>query len=142
MVFLRYLDGTDPPVSVETLAQVYADSIRKGVHSCALVSFTHVGESSMPVYQIEAEGFYPGEGRAITISGDFVIDGESSSHLFSAMGLTDDANRVDDQGRISEEILFGDISGSDIVLPSEFEVFIIGHYSGCSIEETVEMIYE
>ena len=76
------------------------------------------------------------------ISGDIMIDWESQNAMFAAMGETEDANLVDSQGRISEEINFGIISGSDIVLPSELEVLIIGDYSGCSIEQTVEVTSE
>ena len=142
LVTVRHPGGMEPDVSVETVAKVYADSIRRGLQSCSLVSITYVGEAAMPIYQIEAEGFYPGERRAIVISGDIMVDGESKNALFFAMGETEDANRVDGQGRISEEISFGLISGSDIVSPSELEVKIIGHFSGCSIDQTAEVISE
>jgi hypothetical protein len=140
LVTVRHPGGIEPDVSVETVAQVYADSIRKGFHSCSLVSITHVGEELEANYQVDAQGFYPGERRAMIITGDIMMDGENKSAMFAAMGETEDAVRVDDQGRISEQFSFGVLSGSDIVLPSEVEVKITGYYSGCSIEETMEVI--
>lgn len=141
-VYVRYLQGSEPPVSVDQLAQVYAESIRQGLQICSLVSITHVGEELEANYQIDAEGFFPGERRAMVISGDILIDGENKSSLFGAMGDSEDAVRVDRQGRISEQFSLGVLSGSDIILPSELEVNIVGYFSGCSIEETVEVINE
>lgn len=142
LVFLRRSGVIDPEISVESVAKVYADSIQRGLQSCSLISITHIGDEQSPEYHIDAEGFYPGERRAILVSGDILIDGESKGAMFAAMGDTEDAIRVDDQGRISEEVGFGLISGSDIVLPSELEVKIIGHFSGCSIDQKVEVLSE
>jgi len=142
VVFVRYLNGSDPPVSADKLALVYADSINNRFQSCSLISIRHTGEKGIPVYHIEADGFYPGERRAILISGDIMIDGESKGVTFGALGETEDANRADSQGMISEEVNLGILSGSDIILPNELDVKIIGHYSGCSIDQIVEVIYE
>ena len=56
------------------------------------------------------------------------------------MGETEDANTADNQGVISEEVNLGTIVGSDIVLPEELNVIVIGHYSGCSFDETAQVI--
>jgi hypothetical protein len=139
-VFVRYLADEGSSITAEELGLVYADSINRGFQSCSLISIQHIGEPGIPIYLLEAEGFYPGERRAIFISGDMIIDGESKGAAFGAMGETEDANTADNQGVISEEVNLGTIVGSDIVLPEELNVIVIGHYSGCSFDETAQVI--
>ena len=65
---------------------------------------------------------------------------ESQSIAFGAMGETEDANTANDQGVISEEVNLGVISGSEIILPDTLDVKLVGYYSGCSIDQTAEVI--
>lgn len=142
LAYVRYQDEDGPPIAVEDLAWAYADSINNPTQYCILGSVTQVTEASTPTYHVEASGFYPGERRAIIISIDMLIDGETQNVMGGALGESDNAVTVDLDGRISEDIDFGNLPGQEIILPDEIDVMIIGHYSGCKIEQTIEMIVD
>ncbi len=137
-VFIRYPDGSTPSVAADLLMQVYAESIQKHEYVCRLVSVAPVEEAQWPTFEVVADGFYPGEKRAILISGEVLIAGEPQNALLGKMGQTDDVVRVDRQGVLTDSVEFGPIAGEDITWPTEYELKIIGHYSGCEIVETVE----
>jgi hypothetical protein len=133
--FIQYPDGNIPSVEIGNLAQVYADSIANPVPRCLLVSVTPVEDATWPSYDILAEGFYPGEGRTITVIGDVEIDGEIQSATTGMLGL--EGQSADDEGRIEENLTFGEIAGEKVVLPDEFTLTIMGWHSGCEITETI-----
>ncbi len=85
-VFVSHPDAV-VPVDVETVAQVYADSIQKALQSCKLVSITPVEGAAWPSYDIVAEGFYPGERRAILLQGEVQIDTKKTGVTSGALGL-------------------------------------------------------
>jgi hypothetical protein len=128
-VFIRYDEGSKPSISIEDLAQVYAESIFHPETGCHLVSITPIEDDSGPWFNIIAEGFYPGERRMITLSGGGMMTGLA--------GLSEDAERVDDQGRIEADYGFPILPGFESELPMEIEVGIYGLYSGCEITEVV-----
>jgi hypothetical protein len=133
--FILLPDGNTPSVIVDHAAQVYADSIANPVPRCSLISIQPVEGATWPSYDIVAEGFYPGEGRMITLSGDVKIDGETLPSTTGLLGL--DGQSADNEGRIEENVTFGEISDEDVFLPDEFELTIMGWYSQCEITETV-----
>lgn len=133
--FTRYPDGSTPSMAIEHLAQVYADSILNSKPRCAFVSITPVEGATWPSYDIVAEGFYPGEGRSITLTGDVEIGGEIQSVVTGLLGL--DGQTADSEGRIEENVTFDEITDDDVVLPDEFSLTIWGWYSGCEITQTV-----
>ncbi len=132
---LRYPDGNQPRITVDQLAQVYANSITNPIPRCSLVSITPVEGATWPSYDFVAEGFYPGEGRMIILKGDVEIDGETQSHVTGMLGTTGET--VESEGRIEENVTFGEVAGEEVILPAEFSFSIMGYYSGCEINQIV-----
>jgi len=58
-VFVRYIDGGEPPVSVEELAKVYEQNIQAGFQSCNITSVISITGAEIPTFLVEADGFYP-----------------------------------------------------------------------------------
>jgi hypothetical protein len=93
----------------------------------------------MLIYEYQAEGFYPNEGRMLIIEGDFQIGGETKTFATMALGATKDAPRTDYQGNISETWNAGTISGKDVIISGDHKFTIFGLYSGCMITQTVSI---
>jgi len=138
--FIRYPDGNAPSVSVEQLAQVYAESVSNPIPRCSLKSITPVEGSAWPSYDFVAEGFYPFEGRVITLTGDVEIGGETQSVVTGLLGLTGET--ADSEGRIEGNVTFDEINEEDVVLPSEFSFSIWGWYSECEVNQIVPWMGE
>ena len=137
-VFVRYLDSSEPAVSVEELAKVYEQSIQIGFQSCRIVSVTPVTGAYYPTFKIEAEGFYPVERRTIILTGEYKIDGEIKSAATALMGQSDDADLTTKEGEIKAVIAL-DIEGleGDVEILDEFEITVQGQYSGCEVKRKV-----
>jgi phosphonate transport system substrate-binding protein len=130
-VFLRHEASEAPVIRVSDLARIYAQSILNPMHTCKLTSASPVENESWPTYNIRAEGFYPGETRAIALAGDVLINGEKQSVVTALMGL--EGQSANNRGRITERVAFQSIEGEDIIPPSEIEIKILGYHSGCLI---------
>jgi len=137
-VFVRYLDGSEPAVSVEELAKVHEQSIQTGFQSCKIVNVTPVTDAQYPTFVIEAKGFYPVERRTIILTGEYKIDGEIKSAATALMGQSDDADLTTKEGKIKAEIALV-IEGleGDVEILDEFEITVQGQYSGCEVKRKV-----
>ena len=132
-VYIR-LEGLEEPfIQISDLARIYAESIRYPEERCNLISVSPVESEDWPTYDILAEGFYPGETRAIIMTGDVQISGESQSVVSGMLGL--EGQSADIQGRIDERVAFQIVEGEDVIPPSEVEIKILGYHSGCTIVE-------
>lgn len=130
-VFLRHEASEDPVIRVSDLARIYAQSILNPVESCKLLSASPLANEIWPSYDIHAEGFYPGETRAVILTGDVLIDGETQSAVSALMGL--EGQSANYQGRIEERVSFQSVEGGNVIPPSEVEIKILGYHSGCLI---------
>ena len=135
-VFIRYPEGSSPPVAVEDLARVYAESIENPTPYCSLVSITPVEGATWPSFDYQAEGFYPGERRLIVLEGEVTIGGKTETIAEVLAGL--EGETADDQGRVQGNVTFGTIAGTDISPPSQLTLTITGYWSGCELKEIIE----
>ena len=138
-VFIRYIDGKQPPTKVDKLAEVYARSINNSFMSCKILSITPITDYEYPAFQINAGGFYPGEGRKITISGHYMIGDKKISSSITKVGETEDAPRADSEGNISEEMFFSGVIplNEEEIEYLEFDISVYGHFSQCEVQETI-----
>lgn len=131
-VFLRHPVGQELPVDLYHLASVYAESIRDPHYACEIVSVLPVEGEGWPTFAISAAGFYPGEGRAIFMEGDFIIGGEVQSAVTALLG--GQGQSFDLSGGLEEVIRFNQVTGDNVEIPNEFHVSVIGQFSGCIAE--------
>ena len=135
-ISVRYKEADGPPVEIDHLARVYSQSIMYPEQRCKLVSVNSAESATdWPAYNISAEGFFPGEGRAILLSGDLLIDGETKSATTALLGQ--EGQSADRQGMIEETVSFGVVQGDNVTPPTELELTILGYYSGCGVEENL-----
>ncbi|OGO31081.1 MAG: hypothetical protein A2Z16_15470 [Chloroflexi bacterium RBG_16_54_18] len=116
---------------------MYADSIQKAHQSCTLVSITPVEGAKWLSYDFVAEGFYPGERRAVLLMGELQIGAETMKVQSADLGLSATAEIADSEGQVSGNITFGEPCGQNVVLPEEFTFTVLGYYSGCKIEQAI-----
>ena len=143
-VFLRHDPTIDPGIDIKNVAQVYAESIEHPTSYCAITSANAVPGADIPTFEVEAEGFYPQEGRYIKLDGAIELNGETITIATAKLGGT--GEMVDPDGSLSDVISMnikemmaakgykdvGAIEG-----PIEFTVTVGGHFSGCEATQTV-----
>ena len=141
-VFVRNKADVESPVNVGEVARVYANSIQMPVNYCKIISVSPVENSlSIPTFKIEADGFYPLEGRYIILEGNILIGGETKSVRSSYMGLTGET--VDKDGRLSDTVGFLSIEqineqgGEYPAGVTVYKLIIGGHASGCEASQIV-----
>jgi hypothetical protein len=126
-VFSRYSDGIDPSIEIGELARIYAESILNPPLPCRLTLVEAEKGATWPSYHFIAEGFYPGEGRLVTLSGDPLV-----SMLAGGGGESADA-----EGRIEDVINYGVLIGDDVQYPTELTLTVTGYASGCDATQVV-----
>jgi hypothetical protein len=144
MVFLRHQPGSEPGIDLVKVAQVYARSIDESVPYCKITSARAVPNSDTPSIEVEAEGFYPQEGRYILLEGAIVLNGETITIMSGKMG--GGGETVEPDGSL-KDVIGIDIKEQlaskgykDIQLPEgpiEFTLRVGGHFSGCEASQTV-----
>jgi hypothetical protein len=132
-VLIRHPSDVPAPVDLGQLASVYAESIRNPALRCELVSAIPVEGETWPTYEITAAGYYPGEGRLIMLSADFTINGEVQSASTALMGQNV-GQSFDSAGALNMLVRFSEVSGDEVLLPSEVTIAVIGYNSGCVAE--------
>lgn len=134
-VFLRYPDGDDPLITIGDLGKVYANSILNPPTLCQIISVESVEGVSWPSYHFVAEGYYPGEGRMITLDGEVLLDGKLQR--VSSMAVGGGGESADAEGRIDEVYTFGMILGKEVLPPSELTLTVTGYGSGCAASQVI-----
>ena len=144
VVFLRHGLRVDPGIDAVHVAQVYAKSIDESTPYCKITSVRAVPGVEIPTFEVEAEGFYPQEGRFIMLDGAVEIDGEIITFATGKLGGTGET--VDPDGGLSDVIeidLMQQLAAKgykDVQLPEEPIEFILtvgGHFSQCEATQTV-----
>ena len=159
-VTVKNYQGTEPSISAVEVAEVYASSIQNPISSCQLKKVTPVEGASWPLYDYQAEGFYPGESLIVMIEGKAQLENEPIlvgyvdgvgdesavirvmeekvlSRGFGLFGFRKVSVKVDNNGQVDGTIMLSAIAGGDVVPPKDITLSIFGLYSGCEIEETV-----
>lgn len=143
-VFLRHNPTDEPGIDVKHIAEVYANSIHQPASYCAITSANAVPNADFLTFEVEAEGFYPQEGRYIILDGAIELEGETIE--FSAVKLGGTGETVDPDGRLSDVISVyikeqlaakGYQNVGPIEGPIEFTLTVGGHFSGCEATQTV-----
>jgi len=143
-LFIRNQESLPSSATLLKVARVYADSIQRPVKSCQLLSFEPDVDADVPTFNFVAEGFYPYEGRMITLSGDILLGGETITGGTSMLGM--EGESADTDGKITDVISFPSADqlasqGMDNASlppgPNEYILKIMGYASGCEIEEKV-----
>ena len=144
VVFLRQKATDGPGIDGKHLTQVYAKSIEQPTQYCAITSAKAVPGVDIPTFEVEAEGFYPQEGRFIMLEGAIEIGGETFSLVSAKLGGTGET--VDPDGGLSDVIsidLMQQLTAKgykDVQLPEgpiEFTMTVGGHFSQCKATQTV-----
>ncbi|MCK4490653.1 MAG: hypothetical protein KAU23_10350, partial [Anaerolineales bacterium] len=143
-VFVRNNANLQSPVVAEKVARVYANSIQQPEISCKLISVESDTNADVPTFNFEAEGFYPYEGRMISLSGNIIVGEETKKGGTSLLGLGGES--ADKDGKITDAISFPSMDqlaaqGMDNAVlppgPNEYTLNIVGVASGCEIEQTI-----
>jgi len=143
-VFVRNKADIQSPISVENVARIYASSIQQPMEYCKLVSVEPDMNADMPTFDIEAEGFYPNEGRYISLNGIFYLGDETKTATNAKMGFT--GEKFDENGHIVDAIDFltveqlaeQGLKNAELPTgPTDFIMKIGGHASGCEVEQIV-----
>ena len=144
MVFLRHEPGSEQGIDLVQVAQVYARSIDESVPYCKITSAKAVPNSDHPTFEVEAEGFYPQEGRYILLGGAILVNGETIKIGVGKMGMQGET--VEPDGSLSDDIsvdLKEQLAAQgyqNVELPEgpfEFTLTVGGHFSGCEATQTV-----
>lgn len=135
ITFIKNFEGDDPSISIIDVAEIYASSILNPVQHCQITQINPVDGATWPAYEFRAEGFYPGEGRMIMLTGDVTVNGETLRMITSKLGMTGES--ADSNGVIEEIMTFQLVVGDSVSLPSEFTISIFGHFSHCMVNQVV-----
>lgn len=122
--FVRYPEGVSPAVDLHSLTHVYADSITNPPDECLITSVSAVEGATLPAYYFIAEGFYPGEGRMVVLTGNTP---QSIPNILAGGG----GESADASGRIEGDINASIVFGDNVQSPTEYELEVIGYASGC-----------
>ena len=143
-VFLRHKLTDEPGIEAKDVARVYARSIEQPTQYCAIKSASAVPGADIPTFEVEAEGFYPQEGRYILLEGEIVLDGEPITFTTGKLGQTGET--VEQDGSLSDFIAVdireqlagqGYQNVQPIEGPIEFTLTVGGHLSQCEVTQTV-----
>lgn len=143
-VFIRNDASISSPVNAVKVASVYADSIQRPVVSCKLTSVEPDTSNDVPTFIFDAEGFYPSEGRIISLTGNIIVGEETTKGGTYMLGM--EGESADKDGKITDVISFptmdqlasqGMIGAALPPGPNEFSLIIKGTSSGCEIEHIV-----
>lgn len=159
-VTVKNYQGTEPSISAVEVAEVYASSIQNPIYSCQLYNVMPVEGAAWPLYDYQAEGFYPGESLIVMIEGTVQLDnepilvgyvdgvGDESAVIrvmedkvltrgFGIIGSRTHSVKADKKGQVDGTIMVSRLEGTDVVHPKEYSLSVFGLYSGCEVEETV-----
>lgn len=128
-VFLRHSFGDEQFIEIGDLAQIYAQSIEIPINRCKFASISPDLDSDVPAYEYKVEGFYPGEPLMVGLTGDVIIDGETKR----VTAADYDTDNADELGEFHGRMTFG--VEVDEILPSEFELMILGQHSKCEVNQ-------
>jgi hypothetical protein len=140
LVIIRRPANTESPIDIGQVARVYAASIRTPEKPCQISSVTPVEGSNGPTFSFEAVGFYPQEGRYITLTGPIVINGKADTAMTGKMG--GGGENVDANGYLQEEISFlsvEQLAAQGMEPPAgsgEYTLTVGGYASGCEATQT------
>lgn len=143
-VFIRNEEVLHSSAIISKVARVYANSILEPVISCKLLSVEPDLDAAVPTFNFVAEGFYPNEGRAISLDGDILVGDEIKKGGTAMLGL--EGQSADQDGKITDVISFPSLeqlaiqgmeNASYLPAPMEFILRIKGYASGCEIEESL-----
>ena len=146
-VFVRNKINVTPEIDAINVARVYAKSIEQPTQYCTIMSTEAIQTEDIPTFEFEAEGFYPQEGRYITLDGTILVGNETQSTTSMKMGLNGEA--FDQDGHLSDMISFFTVEQLELLakqgiqnvqLPTgsmEFTLTVGGYFSGCETTQTV-----
>jgi hypothetical protein len=144
VVFLRHDLANEPGIDAKDVAKVYAKSIEQPTSYCRITSINVVPDANIPTFEVEAEGFYPQEGRYLKLEGAIDLNGETIKVGTIKAGTTGETVEAD--GSLSEEISIavmdqlaaqGYQNTEPIEGPIEFTVTVGGYQSLCEATQTV-----
>jgi hypothetical protein len=143
-VFILNDVSVKSPVNIKKVARVYADSIQSPQKTCQITAIKPDLNASVPTFDFEAEGFYPGEGRYISLRGNVLVGGEQKEAV--SLNLGGGGESFDLNGYIQDTISFlttqqlADQGMENAEFPEgsvDFTLVVGGFFSKCEVEEIV-----
>jgi hypothetical protein len=143
-VFILNDVSVKSPVNIKKVARVYADSIQSPQKTCQITAIKPDLNASVPTFDFEAEGFYPGEGRYISLRGNVLVGGEQKEAV--SLNLGGGGESFDLNGYIQDTISFlttqqlADQGMENAEFPEgsvDFTLVVGGFFSNCEVEEIV-----